>query len=267
MKIKSREYKLMLDPSRIGTDAEIPAEFLADLKHVATSLDLRIQKSFQEPEVRTVQFYDTEDFRLRASGYVLRKRQLSNREAQITLKARNADRYLASQLKVDSVSSLKPDRKFEEDIAAPFRSRFSLSNTVRLTNKTSPPQEHQLTSYHDAKKLFPVFRKLAKAEEASAKELRLKPVRGMLVSESVYKGPTIKFPKDKRSTLAVIVWRERKTKQPLVAEFSFRYKSKSEKYALATVRKAQKFFAAVQMLGWCQLHSPTKTEFIYGERS
>ena len=61
---------------------------------------------------------------LEQAGLILRQRVEDDRP-EFTLKYRSPDRYLASSTNMSAGEGLQANEKFEEDIAAPFRSRMS----------------------------------------------------------------------------------------------------------------------------------------------
>ena len=78
----------------------------------------------------------TPDQTLRLRGLILRRRE-DEQQVDMTLKARGDDWCLTAAADVRADKDLPEKRvkqKFEEDIAAPFRPRFSNSCTVKVAD-------------------------------------------------------------------------------------------------------------------------------------
>jgi hypothetical protein len=155
---------------------------------------------------------------------------------------------------------LADDPKFEEDIAAPFWSRFSHSNTVEF-----PADEARApwTSLDEAERVFPgltrVRRKLGLAGDA-----RLSVVRDFVAREQVLKKPRLRIGEAKID-VALIAWRSGDDPHPAVVEFSFRWESERERYSPKIARRLKRLYYALQDSPWCAPKSRTKTQFAYGE--
>lgn len=155
--INSREYKVM--PNEMGfTERKAGTKAcFKELEELAKSAGIQSEGSPDLRERRSILFLDTYDQSLRYSGFVLRKREDEKDGAtELTLKYRSPDRYLAAPI------NLVGREKFEEDIGAPFHSRFSHSGTVPIGKKKG------LESLGKVAKLFPGFGKNTVQEAQSA---------------------------------------------------------------------------------------------------
>src|SRR5919109_631606 len=92
---------------------------------------VRTKDKLNEKETRSIIFLDTPDHTLRRNGLVLRQRAVDE-AVEYTLKCRSEDRYFAAGTDVGAADRLKSDPKLEEDIAPPFRGRFSHSTTITV---------------------------------------------------------------------------------------------------------------------------------------
>ncbi len=139
--VTSREYKLILNTDRFQDFEQGEADFwsLASMilqrKSAAYSVPYSIVRSDDGPEIRnrTTQYLDTEDHSLRRLGWTVRLREESGKY-KLTLKTRNADRYVSSSNDLTGVHSnpKKVETKFEEDILPPFVSQFAYSTSIKL---------------------------------------------------------------------------------------------------------------------------------------
>lgn len=124
--ISSREYKVMLDP-RLFTDGNSAiSELRTDLMRLAGDFGIASKGKLDRIERRVIQFLDTPDSTLLRNHLILRHRALdSDKDSEFTLKCRFEDRYVAFEKDLRPSRGLEGMSKFEEDIAAPFSSRYS----------------------------------------------------------------------------------------------------------------------------------------------
>lgn len=275
-KIKSREYKMMLkhrwfQPKRkaVNTLWNEVVE-LTDTVIAATGCErFAIEGDFESPQKREITFFDTTDHLLRRSGLVFRRRIEADGKRQFTLKARNEDRYIASGFDLMEGNRVdgKAKGKFEEDIGAPFRSRFSKSNTVRFKSNSASPFGDEPKILKDAALLFPILGTLIYGGKMAKGTTKLTPVNGINAYERVYKGPKVTIDETTTGTAAAILWTNGWEGRPLVAEFSFRLKdeAKTESFPANISRTARQFFELIQSLDWCKPDSATKTQYVYRE--
>ena len=263
--VTSREYKVMLQHRWFANRKAALGQFWEEAAAIAESSSISVSGDFDRPEKRKIVFFDTTDHSLRRSGLILRRRVEDTGELQFTLKARNEDRYLASGFNMRTSSGLKSTPKFEEDVAAPFRSRFSNSSTVEFDQSSDAPFGSTPKQIKDASALFPALKELRANSNQLPLKTKLVPVNGIKANERVYKGPKLRCGGSGRITVAVIVWTNGWDGRPLVAEFSFRYKDKHENFSAETACSARRFFESVQRLDWCAPASVTKTQYVYRE--
>ena len=201
MLVTSREYKVMVDSTLFADRRTALAILLEDLHEVARALGLDVVNTFEvtDPKERTIVFLDTPDFTLRRTGFLLRQRVTRKAagkpgKTEYTLKCRTEDRYIAAGHFREQAGGRPATAKFEEDIACPFASRFSLSTTVELeagedlTGATFP------TTLAAATRLFPHLAELQQDERPCPPDLALRPVYGRHVWEQVFTGPEVRFP-------------------------------------------------------------------------
>ena len=252
-KISSREYKVMLNQGVFADRKTAVDSFWGELRDLANSLKVDADGQFDPPEKRTIVFLDTPDFTLRRNGVVFRRREGEDGgKVEYTLKCRSEDRYVANGIDLKGADGLASDYKFEEDIAAPFASRFSHSNTVTPSDGTA------LTNLADAGKLFPVLSDLHRDGEKCPGSTPLLPVNNVAAFERVYKGPKLRFENEK-ATVALILWSNGSKGRPLVTEFSFRYRDRDEDYKASVAASAKRFFETMHRLDWCRPDGMTKT--------
>ena len=173
-------------------------------------------------------------------GWFLRKRQDVDGDLQYTLKCRSPDRYIAAGAKIEaSKNVLKIDhvddrKKLEEDIAAPFISRFSLSNTLTFKKGSKPTFGKSPKTVEDCDAIFPIFGGLAVNGRQLTKKTPIESVSSSKFYERVFEGGTLHFHAkgDKEESVnasaAVILWSLEANGRPLVAEFSFKYEDKDK---------------------------------------
>lgn len=229
-KVVSREYKLMLEHRWFVQRKQAVDAFWKETTAAAKLQQIQVKGSFAGPEKREIVFFDTSDHLIRRHGLILRRRVEENGTIQFTLKARNEDRYIADAVDLKQGRGLQNEPKFEEDIAAPFLSRFSHSNTIEFAKASESPVGKKPDNLEDAARLFPLLGKLKRGDEKAAPTAKLLPVHGIVACERVYKGPTFKLPSKQKATVALILWSSDWDDRPLVAEFSFRYQDKKEQY-------------------------------------
>lgn len=260
--VTSREYKAMLKPEWFKNAGVGVKDYFSELSDAAENIDLSLSGTLKKPDNRTIRFVDTERSSIRNNHLVLRKRtRLKKQESEWTIKCRSPDRYFVGGKYIMQAAGLKGKMKFEEDIAVPFRSRFSNSNTIKFNtseNESSP----DMTTLGAAAKLFPVLGKLNENGRILHPKTKLSTVNHLVAYERVYKGLILHL-EEKKVTLALIVWSIGLEGRPLAAEISFRYKDKNENYSPKLCETASQLFSIIRAMDWCSLSSPTKTQYAY----
>ncbi|GAA5506169.1 hypothetical protein [Novipirellula caenicola] len=259
--VTSREYKAMLDPCLFNNTRDGFEEIRQDLQRLAKRLDAKVSKRFDRFDQRKIRFLDTPDFSFRHNQLVLRHRQEkgSSGDGEFTLKCRSSDRYLAAGVDLRPANKLEGESKFEEDIAAPFASRFSRSVTIPSRGGDLPD------TVAEASRLFPVLGKLPRDGRRLPGKTPVFNVHGFVAHEQVRKGLKLRLSDDVDGSVAVILWSHAAKSRILCAEFSFRYGDKKEKYSTVAAQTAYDLFTAIQKLDWCQPNGVTKTQFAYQE--
>jgi hypothetical protein len=259
MNVVGREYKTMLDPAGFADPRSAADLFWDELEVAAETPSVRLKGKFDELEDRRITFLDTPDLTLRRLNLVLRRRAGDGQD-EYTLKCRSEDRYEAAGTDVGAKPGLDAKSKLEEDIAPPFRCRFSHSCTVKAGG--APP-----ASLKGAAELFPLIGSLLHDGRLLTPDTPIRPVHNVTAHERVLTGAKVVFnpaggPGEEASA-AVIVWTHAKSRRILVVEFSFRIKDKEERFSFATANSARSFFEVVLGHDWARPDSVTKTEYVF----
>lgn len=259
LKVKSREYKVMLQPELFEVRRPAVEAFLSEVQEKSKLVGVKSSGKLKSPEKKIIRFLDTPDFTLRRNGFVLRRRDLKDTdETQFALKVRSPDRYFAQGVDVAHDTNFEAKEKLEEHIAAVFRSRFSHSMTLTMGRDDAKSP----TSVKKAGKLFPVLDALRCDGRVCPPKTKLEIVNGVVAHERVYDGFALHIG-DTDASVAIILWTKGRKGRPLTAEFSFRYKDKKEHYSAKLPAAAQRLFLSVQQLDWCAPGIPTKTQYVY----
>lgn len=264
-KVTSREYKLMLRPDWFLERCQAVDSFLGEIKSLArrSTVKVKVSGDFVVSKKRESRFFDTENFTLRRSGWVLRRRDNRRRPSEhLTLKCRLADRYIAQGVDLAHNQKYEDKEDFEEGITAGFHSRHSRSVTLSET----PDKLSRRSAFKDAKGLFEVLGELRHDERSCSPKTKLYVVNGLVAYERVYEGADIQLC-GRRATVALIIWTDRWQGRPLVAEFSFRYKCKKHRYCTNVAAAANELFGRIERLDWTAADSPSKTQYVCHERA
>ena len=263
--VTSREYKVMLSPSRLdGDEATMTAQvqaFWAEFKAALAPLDIPTTGSFSGVKARRlIRFFDTDAHSLHSDSYIVREREdIETGEREVTLKFRHADRYVAADRRMDAESAAEVKTKFEEDVKPPFVSVFSFSTTLPLESG------HVLEQVRDVAPLFPG---LTEALDELPVDQPLVLVGDFVGHEIVLEGATLLLGKrDIEAECALVVWYDEGAADttPVVAEFSFKYGDDQEDYRGSIARDAYEILRILQggLDGWVDAKSMTKTAFVY----
>ncbi len=263
MNVISREYKAMLAPDRFEDRSSGAAQFWAELQDLAKSTgEIRAKGELDRKATRTVAFLDTADFTLKHRGLILRQRT-GDEGVQYTLKCRSEDRYFAAGTDLRAADGHRAKQKLEEDIAPPFRCRFSHSTTVDLPDADTPK------TLGDAADIFPILGKLRVDAGRCPPDTPLRIVNNTAAYERAYNGAKLIFDRKgdwddtEEASVALILWSDGKEGRPLVAEASFRLKDTEERFSRELAATAREFYSLMQRLDWCRADGMTKTEYIY----
>ena len=258
MQVESREYKMMLDHRMFAKQQEGLRLLEADLMELADRLRLKADGRLDKLVQRKIRFLDTPDGTFRANRLILRhRREQGKSKGSFTLKCRFEDRYAVAAKDLCPSKGLKPESKFEEDIAPLFRSRFSHSVTVSDSKNNLPD------SVGKAAKLFPVLGKLPRDGGQCQSKTPLNPVGSIVPHERVFKGLKLSLGGQVKASVAAILWSHDWKQRVVCAELSFRYRSEDEAYPPVATEAAYELFAALQKLEWRGTATPTKTQFVY----
>jgi len=261
LRLTSREYKFMLDQRLFDDYEQAAQEFLGDLQRAVQRMagGTEIAGDFDATLRREIVFLDTPDQTIKLNRLLFRQRikKDGKDEAEYTLKCRSPDRYFAAAADLTAADGLKGASKFEEDIGAPFLTRFSQSNTVK-GDKRAP------TTLGEAAEIFPALGKLRRDGRRCHHKIELEKVNSLQIFERVLKGPVLHFGKVE-AQIALILWSDREEGRPLVAEFSFRYGDEKERHSRKVSLQSMEFFEKLQALDWGAAAGRTKTQFAYGE--
>jgi len=266
--VTSREYKVMLRQSRFAGDRtrqRTAADgFWREFRDRVAGLALGTTGGFDtEKDRRFIRFYDTARQTLHGSRYILRRRwdasrgaQDGSQKAELTLKFRHPDRYIA-QDHVAEDGALQT--KFEEDIKGPFASLYSVSMTPRAPNGDVPLSLRSLAD------LFPGVKDVVPDTNAGE---HLEAVGGLTALEVVLGGAAIQIGTNTAADCALIFWYETSSDQhadPIAVEFSYRHRDKDGDYRGARIQRAFDMFEALQtkLPDWIDPEVTTKTALVY----
>lgn len=260
--VGSREYKILLDTTSFSGNATTRATKVSNywtaLKNLIEndSIERDTSGSLSLEKSRTVIFYDVEnscDFF--NAGYIFRER-IDNGNREVTLKFRSPDRFIASKKDMDGTES-GWESKFEEDLAAPFSSKYSYSTKQGIS------QSKNLNKVDDPVGLFPGL-----DNENLDETLTIEKVGNLTVNEYVYKNASVDLGAlDGEFSLTLWYNETVSTTQPIVAEISFKYEGANEGFSNNVVTRSKSLFSAMQedstVASWNAQNSLTKTATVY----
>lgn len=232
----------------IGTAHQFWSEYALLLEKTSVSNEISAFAG-KVAKLRKVKFFDTPDCLFHQHYFNVRERfNLLKKKNKLSLKFRHPDHYLAWD------HPIKAPFKFEEDIKPTFQVLYSTSK------KETIPASASYEQVTDLKAVFP--------EIAFSGDLPVTAVGGFTALEKVIDDGTFVIDPDiPPATCDLIIWYDHQGNQeaPLLVEFSFRYKCKSEKHTVDIARKA---FTAFQLLptmkDWYNPHQVTKTNYVFG---
>jgi hypothetical protein len=245
----SREYKIMLQSSKFTTDHLKDAQrFWFEFSNFLKLLNFKTSGIPTIKKHREVKYYDTNDCKIRKSGFILRERFLedtSNKE--INLKARHVDRFITGNM--NFFKGGERDEKFEEDIKPPFVSAYSYSATeLSIMNITSLLE---LTSLFD-----------------NIDQYNL-PMRDRLhlvgdVYSRVYSEMFIDLTPKFKARADLTMWYHPESKKFLLAELSVKCRKMKDNFDFEAATKAFSLYQTmIQKFDWNDSNSPFKSEWIY----
>ena len=271
--LDSRELKLILDPKRFQDLNTGIKKFQQIVNFHIESLGGTFDKEIDpKKNHRRTWYLDTENFELKSKNFFFRIREeedKGDKEYDVTLKCRHEDRYISADY--DLTSSIKKDYevKFEEDIIAPYVSKFSTSAQYK---------DNENPEIHNIGELISIFPGLHNHE---LKEGKLKKVNDFEAKEISCKIGKILFDNDNSQaednqikTYLNLWYLPNDERIPLIVEFTFDYKTNKrkdntdkllmEEFPLSRIRRAYEFYHALQDSRIVDLESSkTKTCFAY----
>lgn len=264
--LDSRELKLILDPLRFQDLKVDINKFQQIIKSEIDMLDgkFKLDDNLNAKHRRTY-YLDTDDFRLKAKNFFLRIREELDEKPHkynVTLKCRHPDRYVSGAFDLSDPDTHKV--KFEEDIIAPYVSKFSLSSNLEKE------EEPKIENIEELEKIFPGLSK------HSIGNGKLHKVNGFEAKELSYKIGKIMFADDDIEEIKTYLnfwYLPNEETRPLIVEFTFDYdaikrgRSSMEEFPLSLVRNSYEFYHALQDRRIVALDfSKTKTSFAYQYR-
>ena len=288
--LDSREYKLMLQPSKFGgKDPSQQANELWTTKLkpiIARELDAREDGdprhdgSFNDSKERQIVFRDTADCTFDKHGYALRERaklkkgQLVANSREITLKFRIPDIFIAADARPE-----KGKAKFEEDIApliakvadgtgketgAAFAQPPSMRSMFSVSMEREPKPSNQLATFADAIAVYPDLPDRLSVAGAPKIAADTKLEKGRTFHEVVLEGASVDLGHKLDAGIDLSLWYEKGAfgdRDPEIAELSFKYKIADSDDVAPAARRALKLFKALQReLGdWASPERETKT--------
>lgn len=263
------ECKIILKPERF-TSPQSYFDFGAIMGRAAKACDVGHSTSHlagQTPQIREVIFFDTADFRLYNSAFILRRRVSFENgfpvgDPEFVFKFRHPELQTAAALDVRPQIPGVFRIKFKAE-ALPLKQqlggiRFLYSHNVEFGSSQLTPAER--TSLDTLVALFPCLAPL-KTSANDAVEL----VNQTIVEEVLLDLGKLDFGKGIVTKTNAALWRSRGDHQPLVGEFSFQAKfdKREELHAKARAR-CEHFFITLQQLAadWVSLGT-TKTGIVY----
>ncbi|MBN2864496.1 MAG: hypothetical protein JXK16_00670 [Thiotrichales bacterium] len=257
--IGSREYKLMLTPQQFAYATE-SNDVISLIDNAKTTIELAIDRDVTGTPTlekqRNVRFYDVaSSCHLRNMGYVFRER-VENGDSEVTLKFRDADRYIAGFEDLSS-RTLGATTKLEADIGASTTTPFK----VIYSHATTAPNTRTLNNLLDINTHFPGF----DADYALQDTLPLSLVGNLVIYERVYKNVMIDLGQFDAEISVTLWYQGQPTSQqsPLIAELSFKYEDANADYTRKVVNRAKQAFMALQTLPGVDLSATTKTALVY----
>jgi hypothetical protein len=258
--VTSREYKLMLNVDRFADRERGTRQLWAVVEFLVDKAGGVVTEQQDDEEARETLYLDTPGHDLRQRGLALRvRREKEKKKRKVTLKLREADRYLAAAYDLRTTAG-DPEWKFEEDVLPPFASAFA--HSVSFETK----KDLDLATIADLVALFPGLGALALPATTSVVT-----VNGFTAQEIARKLGKVRFGDNPVVKAMVSFWylASAPGDYPLVVEFSFDYDAPGptdalEQFSPQVVRGANDLFASLQrQSGWLDLAGTTKTAAAY----
>ena len=265
----SRELKILIDPNSFVDREAGFREFWELVKEVAEEHGIKTQTAYQafKPKRQQVIFLDTDDFSVRKTGYILRKRvkykkknKKLGKKMEFALKFRSDDVVKSAESNTYS-TDYGAKLGFEEDMgySAESEDNFKRKYSKRSKIKT---RDNPGTTIKDFAEIFPIL-----GEIGIPVETVLKPVNGTLIDEWKVSPGHFDFGEGLIAESDITIWYD-EDGNPLVGEFSFDHKIKDfDNQVQPATHKMFTFFMALrERLGDRVSKETTKTGFTYGRK-
>lgn len=258
--VTSREYKLLLDPSKFTYSSEsstVSSYYSAAQSQIQSAINRSVSGALAYDRTRLIRFYDAPGSCLLSNkGYIFRER-VENGSSEVTLKYRGYDRYIADFEDL-SGSQSSAVTKLEEDITSKTGQPF----VVAISKSTTEPNTRTLNDFADVNVHFPGFATNYPIANSTALSL----VGNFTATERQYSGPVIDLG-EHDAELVLTLWYNGtpgSASKPVVAEVSFKYADPAADYTKAVVNRAATAFAALNgMSSWVSTTAQTKTQYAY----
>ncbi|TCV95876.1 hypothetical protein EC912_102221 [Luteibacter rhizovicinus] len=255
--VDSKEYKVLLDPSRFASNPSSAASsLLGDLSVRLSQLafDKTVSGGFSVDKRDNVAYYDTAGTCVvRGNNYAVRTR--SGGDSDIQFKFSHPDEELSAATLVTGTGKNK-STKLETDVG-PASLVYSHSTKQDPATTGAPTTVADLiTQFSGASTL------------SSYKTQALVPVNGLDIVQQEYTGPVSDLGQsDAEFTLTL--WYVGGSSAPALAELSYKVKADSSAYFTTPVlTRSQTLLKAMSTLdGWMLSPSTTKTAWVYNYRS
>lgn len=271
--LSARECKILLKPGNFADRTQGMKAFWELVKQTAKEQNLEVKDldgAFNLESARIIRFFDTPKLELYKLSLILRQRQdaeikksgrveSDGKKFELVLKYRHPDPLVAVVQDCHPGSGYEGKISFEEDVVAKASSidhLFSLSGKIVDVKKVGNRLKDWCEFYPGLKNL-----KLDK-------DLEIKQVNGITVTEFVVEPGKIDFGKGIKAKVSMAVWYRDGQSKPLIAEFSYKYKLEPGDSLNSTIyRSARESDAFLKVLqgkakDWIAV-GQTKTGLIY----
>ncbi|MBB3225953.1 hypothetical protein FHW69_000543 [Luteibacter sp. Sphag1AF] len=255
--VDSKEYKVLLDPSRFASNpASATSTLLSDLSIRLSNLgfDKTVTGNFTASKRDTVQYLDTAGTcAVRSNGYAVRLR--NGDDTDIQFKFSHPDEELSAATVVTGAGK-KASSKLETDVS-PANLVYSHSTKQNQADTGAPAKVSNLITE------FPGASTLSTYSSQS-----LVPVNGLTITQQEYEGPVSDIGASK-AKFTVSLWYVGTSNTPALAELSFEVAADSSSYFTTPVlTRSQTLMKAMSSLsGWTLSPSTTKTAWVYNYAS
>jgi hypothetical protein len=267
--VRYLECKLILRPNHF-TSRESLADFAKVLHRPAARhrVEFSSRGFLNAPlQIREVTFLDTEDSRLYANAFILRRRILYEDgfpvgDPEIVFKFRHPNMQAAAETDIRPQIFGDYRIKFKAEVL-PLKNALGGARLLFSHNVQFPLSHVREDDPTSLETLFRVFPALQKLRATPGEKVEL--VGQTIVEEVLQDVGILDFGKGITANANVALWRVRGDHRPLVGEFAFQIKFKRADYLKEkALKRGQAFFLALQdeAMDWIALGS-TKTGVVY----